>query len=132
MRDPVVERGQRAGLAAALHELPVHVEEAGRAGLLVQVVDVLGAEEETIRERGFKARESEMGGIGPGGGSHAAAHGVKVPDEARVAAPGVGRGDLFEAVVAPETSGIAKRGDPTFGAYTGPGKNENTIAGRYV
>src|SRR5262249_145658 len=71
-----------------------------------------------------------MSGIGPGGGSHAAAHGVKVPDEARVAGPGVGRGDLFEAVVAPQTVGIAKRGDSAFGADTGTGQDENAIGGR--
>ena len=89
--------------------------------MLVQVIDVLGAQEQTIRHGGFEARESEMGGIGPGGGSHAAAHGVKVPDEARVAAPGEGRGHLFEAVVAPQAAGIAKRGDSAFGADTGTG-----------
>ena len=126
----VFERQAGAGVAAALEEFAVHVNYALGTSLLMEIVDVLRAQEQATGEGILESSESEMGGIGLCGGGCAAAHGVKVPYQARVAAPGVGRGDLFEAVVAPQPSGIAKRGDPTFGAYTGAGKNENTIGGR--
>src|SRR6516164_2754892 len=43
----VVERGTGAGVAAAFEEFAVHVHDARGACLLVKVVDVLCAEEET-------------------------------------------------------------------------------------
>src|SRR5215469_8590120 len=64
------------------------------------------------------------------GAGVAAAHGVKVPDQARVATPSVGRGHLFEAVVAPQAPGIAKCGDTTLGADAGTGQNEDAVGRR--
>ena len=126
----VLERRTGAGVAAAFEQFAMHVNDAGGAGLFVEMIDVLGAEKKTIGERVFESGESEMRGIGLGGGSDAAAHGVKIPDQARIAAPSVGRGQLFEAVVAPQAPGIAKCGDATLGADAGTGQNEDAVGRR--
>jgi hypothetical protein len=123
----VFERRPRTGVAAALEEFSVHVEDTAGAGLLVEIVDILRAEKETILERVFQSGQSEVGRIRLGRGGDAAAHGIKIPDEARVAAPGVGRGDLFEAIVAPEAVGIAESGDAAFRADSGTSENEDAI-----
>ena len=70
-----------------------------------------------------------MSGIGFGGGGDTAAHGIEIPDEPRVAAPSVGRGDFLEAVVAPEAVGIAERGDAAFGADAGTGEDKEAVGG---
>src|SRR5215469_13298381 len=126
----VLERRTGAGVAAAFEQFAMHVNDASGSGLLVEMIDVLGAEKKTIGERVFESGESEMRGIGFGFGSDAAAHGVKVPDQARVATPSVGRGHLFEAVVAPQAPGIAKCGDTTLGADAGTGQNEDAVGRR--
>lgn len=91
----IVERRAGAGIATALEKFTMHVNDAAGAGLLVEIVDVLGAEEKTIREGAFQSGESEMPGIRFGGSSNAATHGIEIPDEARIAAPGVRGGDVF-------------------------------------
>ena len=44
--------------------------------------------------------------------------------------PGLGRGDFFEAIAAPQTSLASKGGDAAFGADTGSGQDEDTIVRR--
>lgn len=67
--------------------------------------------------------------IGFGVRGHAAAHGIEVPDEARIAAPCDRRGNFFEAVVTPESVGIAEGGDAAFGGDTGAGEEEEVVGG---
>src|ERR1700741_891103 len=123
----VFERRPQAGIAAALEELSGHVNDARGASLFMEIVDILRAEVQTAGKRLLEIGEGEMGGIGLGGRGHAAAHRVEVPDQTRIAVPGARRGDIFEAVVAPEATGIAKRGDSTFRAHTGARQDENAV-----
>ena len=123
----VVKRPPRTGIAAAFEELSVHVNDARGASLFVEIVDILRAEEQTAGERLLEIGKGEMGGIGFGSRSNAAAHRVEVPDQTRIAVPGLWRGNIFEAVVAPEATGIAKRGDSTFRAHAGARQNENVV-----
>ena len=97
----VRERRFLTRVAAALEELAVHVDDADRAGLFVEIIDILGAEVEAVAEAAFERSESEVAGIRFCGSGHAAAHGIKFPDELRIALPCGGRGDFFEAVFAP-------------------------------
>lgn len=123
----VVERRPRAGIAAAFEELSVHVNDVRGASLFVEIVDILRAEEQTVGERLLEIGKGEMGGIGFGSRSNEAAHGVEVPDQTSIAVPGLRRGNIFEAVVAPEATDIAKRGDSTFRAHAGARQNENAV-----
>ena len=86
------------------------------AGLFVEVVDILRAKEETIGEGAFESGQSEVGGIWFCSCGSFAAHGIKMPDEMRVAMPSFGRGDVLDAVVVPKAARIAESGEAAFGA----------------
>ena len=124
----VIEGRTGAGFAARFEKFAVHVKHTGRAGELVEIVDVLGAEEEPV-ESVLECGDGLVGRIGLGVGGVAAAHGVEVPDELGIAAPGGGRGDIFEAVVAPEAIGVAEGGDAAFGGDASAGEQEEAVGG---
>src|ERR1700757_4649134 len=126
----VIEGRKRAGVAAAFEELTVHMKDAAGTGLLVEIVDILGAEKKTIGDGVFESSECEVARIGFGGGGNAAAHGVEIPDEAMVVTPGIWRGDVLEAVVAPQAAGIAEGGNAALGADAGAGQDEEAVRGR--
>ena len=123
----VVEGRLWARVAAAFEKFAVHVDDADRAGLFVEIIDILGAEVEAVAEAAFERGESEVAGIRFCGCGHAAAHGIKFPDELRIALPGGGRGDFLEAVFAPEAALVAKGGDAAFGADAGAGEDEDGV-----
>jgi hypothetical protein len=102
--DGVIFNGWTAtfGLAAGLGEFAVHVDEVAGAGALVEIIYILGAEEEAVTKVGFELGQGEMGGVGlslVGGG---AASGVELPDEGWVAMQGFGGADVLDAVARPE------------------------------
>ncbi|MGC2506889.1 MAG: hypothetical protein WA369_09535 [Candidatus Acidiferrales bacterium] len=126
----VVEGRLFAGVAAAFEKFAVHVDDADRASLFVEIVDILRAEVQAVAEAFFERGESEMSGIRFRGCGDAAAHGIKFPDELRIALPCGGRGDVFEAVVAPKAAFIAERRNAAFGADAGAGEDENEVVRR--
>lgn len=84
----VRERREGTGVATALEEFTVHVENALRARLLVKIVDVLRAEKKAVLQIPLESSEGQMAGIWLGGGCDFAPHGIEIPDEARIAPPG--------------------------------------------
>ena len=112
------ERRPPASVAAALEKLAVHVKNVARSRLFVEVVDVLGAEEQAVRQPLLQIGEREMRGIGLGGGRDAPAHGVEVPDQCGILCPGIRGCDLFDAIIAPQATHPAKGGDATLGTDT--------------
>jgi hypothetical protein len=126
----VIEGGKRAGVAPAFEELTVHMEDAAGTGPLVEIVDILGTEKKSTGDGVFESSERAVARIGSGGGGNAAAHGVEIPDEARVATPGVRRGDVLEAVVAPQAAGIAESGNAALGTGAGAGEDEDAVRRR--
>ena len=68
-----------------------------------------------------------MGGVGLGGEGVAATHGVEVPYEGRVGLPGFGRGDVFDAVSAPQAAGASEGGETAFGGDAGSGEDEEAV-----
>ena len=123
----VFERRAGACVAAGFEELAVHVQDTRRAGLFVEIVDVLRAKEQAVGEFLLQCGHGVVGGVRSGVGGSAAAHGVKIPDRVRVAAPGLRGGDLFETVVAPDSPSIAEGGDAAFGGDAGPGEEEDAV-----
>ena len=75
----------------------------------------------------LKVCQSEMPWIGPGIGSGATPHRVKLPNQLGITEPGVGGGDLFDVVVSPQTIGITKSRNATLGAYTGARQHKQSI-----
>ena|SRR5271166_2669487 len=106
------------------------MEDSSRACLLMEIINVLRAEEKAVRKSLFESSEGKMAGIRFGGGCDFAAHGVEIPNELRIAPPRKRRGNFFDTIVAPESAGIAKGRNATFGADAGAGEDKNTIGGR--
>ncbi len=125
----VVKGRQAAGIATALEQLAVHVDDAGRAAPLVEIIDVLRAEKQAVLQIGFELGERAMAGIRFGGRSGAAAHGVELPHQSRVAAKGFGRPDFLDAVGPPQAARATERRNAAFGADARAGEDEDAVAG---
>jgi hypothetical protein len=119
-----------AGIAATFEEFAMHMEDTLGAGKLVKIVDILGTQEEAVVKGPFKGGDGEVSGIGLGLGGHAAAHGIEIPNQARIAAPGMRRGNFLDTVFPPEAASIAKRGNAALRADAGTGENEKPVGGR--
>jgi hypothetical protein len=103
------------------------VDVAG-ASALVEIVDVLGAEVETVwPESALDFGEGDVGGVGFCGAGVAAALGVEAPDELWIGFPCFGSGDFFDAVAVPEASGASEGGQAAFGGDAGSGEDEETV-----
>jgi len=125
----VIKGRTGTGFAAGFEKFAVHVDGTRRAGQLMEIVDILRAEEEPVRESVLEGGDGLVGGIGLGVNRFAAAHGVEVPDEFGIAAPGGGSGDVFETVVAPEAIRVAEGRDAALGGDAGAGEEEEAISG---
>jgi hypothetical protein len=106
------------------------VGNALRASEFVEIVNVLGAQEEAVMKSLFEGGECEMSGIRLGCRSDFAAHGIEIPNEMGIAPPGKRRRDFFDAIVAPESASIPKGGYAAFGADARTCKDKNAIGGR--
>jgi hypothetical protein len=80
--------------------------------------------EEAILQRVFKFREGEVGGIRFSRRRHAPTHGIEIPHQPGIAVPSLGRSDLLDPVVLPETTYATESRDAAFRAYSRLGKNE--------
>lgn len=125
----IVERWARTRVTAGFEEFAVHMDDMGRAGLFVEIVDILCAEEQAIWKLMLECGDRVVCRIGLGVRGDPAAHGVEIPNELRIAAPGVRRSDFFETVVAPEAIGIAKGRDATFSGDACAGEKEEAVGG---
>ncbi len=129
VRDAVLERRAGALLATAPKELPVHVTDPRRAPFLVQVVDVLGAQEEPLAERALERGEPAVRSVGLARRRLRAALGIEPPDGLGVRGPAFRRGDLLEAVLLPEAPRVTKRPNAALGADPRPGEDEDALRG---
>jgi hypothetical protein len=127
----VVWNGRRAAVALAvcLVKFAMHVEKAVGAGALVEVVDVLCAEEEAVADSLLEFGEGVVGGVGLGFGSVGAAFGIELPDEFGIASPGIGCADVFNAIAGPEAVVGAEGGQAALGADAGAGEDEYAVGG---
>jgi hypothetical protein len=116
-----------AGIAATFEEFAMHMENTLGAGKLVKIVDILSTEEEAVVNGPFKGSEGEVSGIGLGLGGDAAAHGIEIPDQARIATPSIRRGDFLDAIFPPQAARIAKCGNAALRAEAGAGENEKPV-----
>ena len=110
----------------------MHVVDGAAAGLLVQVVDVLGAEEEAaaaLGERGLGPGERGVGGVRARGEQVAAAQVVEVVHAVRVAGEGLGRRELHRVELRPDAARVAEGAEAALGRDPGAGQDEELHAG---
>jgi len=124
----VGKRSTAASVTAALEKLSVHVDDVLRTRLLVQAVHVLRADEQAVLQRVFKFGEGEVRRIRLGFRSHAPTHGIELPHQPRIASPSLGRGDLLDPIVPPESAHAPESWDAAFRAHSCPGKNEDSVS----
>jgi len=74
----------------------------------VQVVDVLRTEKEAVAELRLKFRQGDVRGIGLGLGAVRTTSRIKLPDQRRIALPGLGGADIFDVVAGPQAIRGAK------------------------
>lgn len=117
------------GIAAGFEEFAVHVNHAGGTAALVKVVDILGAKEQAVLQFALNSSNRQVCGIRLGLGGVPAAHGIKTPDELRIASPSDGCGDIFDAVIAPKAISITEGGNAALGGDTGTGEDEEAVGG---
>ena len=104
--------------AEAVHR-PVQLDDVGRAGALVQPVDVLG-DHDDARQHLLELGDRVVAGVGLGRRSHAEPVLVPAPDEGRVRLVGLRGGELHGVVPRPEPGlGLAERGDAGLLAHAG-------------
>jgi hypothetical protein len=126
----VVKWRSGASVAAALEKFAVHVDDANRPCLLVQIIHVLGAEEQTVFQPLLQLREGEVRRVGLCCCRDSTPHGIELPHQPGIATPRIRRGDFFDSVVAPETAHTPERRYPALGAYTSPSEDEDSISER--
>lgn len=118
-----------APIATALEEFAVHMDDALRPCLLVKIVHILGAEEQTILQLLFKLSQREVRRIGLRRCRDTPTHRVELPDQPWIATPRMRRRDLLDPVVPPEAIHPTERWNPALGAYSCPGQNEEAVSG---
>jgi hypothetical protein len=118
---------QAAVLAAGLQDLPVHVHQIARSGALVQVVDVLGDQQQFARPVRLQPGQGQVRRVG----RHLARQEapapivVEVVHPCRIAREGLGRGHVFQAHLGPDAVGIAEGIQAGFLRDPGAGQDDD-------
>jgi hypothetical protein len=120
----VVERRAAARGAAGLEEVAVDLHEPSAAGADVKAVHVLGDEQEAVAEAGFHVRERLVPGVRRALARAPAPLRVEAPDELGILLEAFGRGHLFDGMVLPEASCVAKGRDAALRGDAGAGEHE--------
>ena len=105
---PVPGEALVAGEAPAAGQLAVHVEQALGPGALVQVVDILRDDQQLARPFGIEPRQRVMRGVGLDLAEPRPPRVVELVDQRRIAAIGLGRRDVLDAMPLPQA--VRRRG----------------------
>lgn len=116
-----------AEMAKGFQDFAVHMYEVFRPGAFVEVVDILGDDEDGAGPFLFQMREGQVRGIGFDGRVEQApaAHIVKFMDEGGVAGKGFGCGDVFNFMAAPKTACASECLKAAFGRDSGAGQDDD-------
>ncbi len=123
-----------AGRAPGRQPLAVHVQHAPRAGAFVQVVDVLGDDQQTARRHSRSSRASaSCAALGCAALMFARALVVEPLDQVAVAPEGLGRGDVLDAVILPQPVGRAEGvASPISALIPGASEDDDVAEGGHV
>ena len=105
----------------------MHVPQFLRAGPLVEIVDILGDEQEFPGETALEGGQCQMGRVGGDiGCKEGPAPGrVEGEDLLGMTGEGHGRGQVLRPEVSPQTRGPAKRRKPGLRGDAGPGQDDD-------
>ncbi len=120
-----------APLAEDLIKFAMHVNEIAAAGPLVQVVDVLGHDDDFARPFALELGQGKVGGVGGDArvGQSAAPGVVELVNQVGVADEGFRRGDVLEADARPDPVGAAKGVEPGLLRNAGAGEDDDVAIG---
>ena len=114
-------------------QLAVHVDEVAAACALVQIVDVLGDEEQVVRDGPLESCERAVRGVGDDGCRGAAPRVVEAQHRVGVALVSLWCRDVLDLVPLPEPAGIAERGHAALGGDAGARQHDDPRHGaRFV
>jgi hypothetical protein len=103
----------------------MHVQHAGGAGALVQIVDVLGDDQQLAIERPVQPGQCRVGRVGRGRQHPGAAQVVEALDQRGIAGEGLWRGDILDPVLLPQSILGAERPEAALGADAGAGQDHD-------
>ena len=114
-------------IAADFQQLAMHMQQLAAAGALVEVVDVLGDEQEFALVFALEAGQRPMGGIGLDARhlQMLSALVVKLVNQMRVAGESLGRGNILDAMFLPQAVGGAEGADARLGGNAGAGQHDD-------
>ena len=105
----------------------MHVEQSSGSGAFVEIVDVLGDDEEIAGPGGVEPGEGVVRRVGGDMGKLRAAGIVKGVDEGGIGGEAFGGGDGFDLVALPQPVGGAEGGDSALGRDAGAGENHDIV-----
>ena len=104
----------------------MHVEQPLRPGALVQVVDVLGDEQQLARPVGIEPRQRHVRGIRLDRAQLRPPRIVESVDQRRIAPKSLGRRDILDAMSFPQPIRPAEGREAALGRYAGAGQDDDT------
>ena len=107
---------------------PVDVVHPSGAGALVEVVDVLGHDEQVVADGVLEAYERVVRSVGLDPRQRRPPGVVEPLDEAGVVGVRLRGGDLHRVVALPEPARVAERGEPALGGDPGTGQDDDPHA----
>src|SRR4051794_9307374 len=127
VRIAIDERRPSARLAAALEKVPMDVQDARGACLFVQVVDVLGADQEPVADRGLQLGERDMGRVRFLLRRRLPPRRIKGPHQIWIAAPRFGCRDVFDTYVVPHAVRVPEGRNPALGADASARQDKHAV-----
>ena len=103
----------------------MHVEDVARPGPLVQVVDVLGDDQQVAPSASSSRASARWAGLGLDPGERGAALVVEPVDQVGVGGVRLGRRDQHRVVALPQPVGVPERRQPALGGDAGTGEDDD-------
>ena len=103
----------------------MHVDQPLRSGALVQIVDILGDQQQLARPLSIEPRQRLVRVIWLDGPQPRPPRVVEGVDQRRVPPIRLGRGDVLDPVAFPQPVGPAEGREPAFGGNAGSGQDHD-------
>ncbi len=113
--------------APCIQMLPMHMQQAFGPCPFVQIVDILRHQKQIAAPFGIEPRQRIMRGIWLHLLNAFAAHIVETQHKVRVAGKGLGRGDIFNLMLFPQSTRTAKRINTALGTDPCPCQNDDVF-----
>lgn len=109
--------------------LAVHVDQPPGAGAFVQVVDILGDDQQVAGPVGVEPRQRLVRRVRDLGLDRLAPRVVEAVDEVGIARESLGRRDVLDPMLLPQPARVAEGVDAAFGRNPGAGQDHDILDG---